>query len=448
MKTISLTRGLDIPLSGNPEPIIRAGNPIRQVALIGDDYIDMKPTMLVKVDDQVTLGQQLFTDKKNPGVVFTSPGCGRIVSINRGARRAFESVVIELNGEDAVTFCEPADASANPAPQAIRDVLIESGLWTAFRTRPYGKIPTIASDPVSLFITATNSSPLTADPQIIINEYQTEYQRGLKIIRQLVSVPIHYCSGSNPLIPCEELDGIEYWSFAGPHPAGLPSTHIHFIDPVHENKTVWQIGYQDVIAIGHLFLTGQLPTERIIALAGAGVIKPSLVKTRIGAWLPGLCRRELSLDELRIISGSVLSGRESRDNFAFLGRYHDQVSVIEESSGRSILNWLLPGKGRFSIRPIFAAAYMKKQLFPMKTALWGGKRAIYPLGTYDEVMPLDIIATSLLKAISVGDTEKSKALGALELIEEDLGLCGFVCPGKNEFGPVLRQVLTAIELGG
>ncbi len=448
MKTFSLTKGLDIPISGSPEPKIRPGNPIRQVAVLGDDYIGMKPTMLVAPGDSVTLGQELFTDKKNPGVIFTSPGCGKVVSINRGERRAFESIVIELDGEEAITFCDPVDKPEGLSPQAIRDLLIQSGLWTAFRTRPYGKTPAIDSAPVSLFITVTDSSPLAADPQIIINEYQAQYQLGLKILRQLVTVPIHYCTGTNTVQPFETVDGLEYWLFQGPHPAGLPSTHIHFIDPVHENKIVWQIGYQDVIGIGHLFLTGQLPTERIIALAGAGVIQPSLVKTRIGASLVELCRRELSLEELRIISGSVLSGREAKGNFAFLGRYHNQVSVIENSSGRSIFNWLLPGKGRFSIRPVFASAYLKKQKFPMNTALWGGKRAIYPLGTYDEVMPLDIIATSLLKSISVGDTEKSKALGALELIEDDLGLCGFVCPGKNEFGPVLRKVLTAIELGG
>ncbi len=448
MKTFLLTKGLDIPISGGPEQKIRQGNPVRQVALLGEDYIGMKPTMLVNPGDRVTLGQQLFTDKKNPGVVFTSPGCGTVVSINRGERRKFESLVIALDGEEAVTFCAPTEHPEKMESQAIRDLLIRSGLWTSLRTRPYGKTPAINSEPVSLFITATDSSPLAAEPQIIIKEYQAQYQLGLKILRRLVTVPIHYCTWANTLQPFEEVDGLEYWSFQGPHPAGLPSTHIHFIDPVHENKTVWQIGYQDVIGIGHLFLTGHLPTERIVALAGAGVIQPSLVQTRIGASLVDLCRRELSLEELRVISGSVLSGRESKGNLAFLGRYHDQVSVIEESSGRSLLNWLLPGKGRYSTRPIFASAYLKKVYFPMNTALWGGQRAIYPLGTYDEVMPLDIIATSLLKSISVGDTEKSKALGALELVEDDLALCGFVCPGKNEFGPVLREVLTAIELDG
>jgi Na+-transporting NADH:ubiquinone oxidoreductase subunit A len=448
MQTISLQKGLDIPISGSPEQKIRQGNPVRQVAIIGDDYIDMKPTMLVNPGDRVTLGQKLFTDKKNDGVIFTSPGCGTVNSINRGERRKFESIIIDLDGDEAVTFCDPVEQSEQLEPQTIRELLINSGLWTAFRTRPYGKTPAIDSEPASLFITAMDTSPLTADPRVIIDAYQAALQRGLKILRRLLTCPVHYCTGAEKLLPYEEVDGVNYWSFQGPHPAGLPSTHIHFIDPVHENKTAWHLGYQDVIAIGHLFLTGQLLTERVIALAGPGVIQPSLIKTRIGASLTELLRRELSLDELRIISGSVLSGREARGNFTFLGRFHDQVSVIPDSSGRSIFNWLLPGKGRFSIRPVFASAYIKNVTFPMITALWGGKRAIYPLGTYDEVMPLDIIATSLLKSISVGDTEKPKALGALELIEEDLGLCGFVCPGKNEFGPVLREVLGAIELGG
>jgi len=273
-------------------------------------------------------------------------------------------------------------------------------------------------------------------------------------VRKLVHIPesmsrvrIHYCTGADELVRAEELDGINYYSFQGPHPAGLPSTHIHFIDPVHEEKSVWHIGYQDVIGIGHLFSTGHLLTEKILSLAGPATLKPSLIMTRPGAFLPDLCRQEITLDELRIVSGSVLSGRESTGNFSFLGRYHDQVSVLVDSSGRSFFNWAMPGKDRFSIKPIFTSALKKNLRFPFNTALWGGKRAIFPLDTYDQVMPLDIIATSLLKALTTGDTEKSKDLGCLELIEDDVALCSFVCAGKNEFGAALRQVLTAIELG-
>lgn len=448
MNIIEIKKGLDIPIAGKPEQRIRDGNTVRQVALIGDDYIGMKPTMLVQPGDTVALGQELFTDKKNDGVIFTSPGSGTVHAVNRGAKRKFESVIINLEGDTAISFCE---ANSNPdelAPEYLRDLLVKSGMWTALRSRPYGKTPAIGSEPSSLFITAMDTNPLAADAGVIIDHYGIHFQNGLRALRRMLTCPLHYCFGNRELHPCEQLESVQYWSFQGPHPAGQPSTHIHFIDPVHEGKSVWHIGFQDVAAIGSLLATGTLMTERIIALAGSGAIKPSLLKTRTGASLIDLCRREISLEELRVISGSVLSGRESKDNYAFLGRFHEQVSVIEDSSGRSLFNWLLPGKGRFSFRPVFASAWIKGLSFPMNTALWGGKRAIYPLGTYDEVMPLDIIATSLLKSLAKGDTEKSKALGCLELVEDDLGLCGFVCPGKNEFGDDLRKVLNEIELGG
>lgn len=448
MKTIRIKKGLDIPISGRPEQKVRQGNRVSQVALIGDDYFGMKPTMLVKTGDKVRIGQHLFTDKKNKGVHFCSPGCGTVVSINRGAKRKFETIVIALEGEDSTLFLDPSCQKAQDFnAEEIRCLLVDSGMWTAFRTRPYGKIPPVSTSPASLFITAIETSPLAPDPQTIISISPDEYQLGLTILQKLFDRPIHYCTGAEELLAVEKLGGIEYWKFQGPHPAGLASTHIHYIDPVHEDKTVWHIDYQDVIALGHLFITGHLYTEKIISIAGASVHKPALITTRTGASLPDICEREISDEKLRIVSGSVLSGRTSEGNNTFLGRYHNQVSVLTESNGRSFCNWLMPGANRFSVKPLFLSALRMRLSLPFNTALWGGKRAIYPLGTYDQVMPLDIIATSLLKALDVGDTEKSKDLGCLELIEEDLALCGFVCPGKNEFASALRQVLTAIERG-
>ena len=448
MQSILIRKGLDLPISGRPEQKVRQGNLVNHVALIGDDYIGMKPTMLVSVGDRVKTGQVLFSDKKNKGVLFTSPGCGTVVAINRGAKRKFESLVIELAGEDSVRFLDPSDQMVESiSPEEIRSLLIDSGMWTAFRTRPYGKIPSVDSSPASVFITAIDTSPLAPDPQGIIARLPGEYQLGLRIVRCLFDGPIHYCTGAEKLLAAEEFGTIEQWRFQGPHPAGLPSTHIHFIDPVHEKKTVWHIGYQDVIALGHLFTSGTLHTEKIVSLAGAAVHKPSLIITRVGASLTELCEQENSRENVRILSGSVLSGREATGNYTFLGRYHNQVSLIQESNGRSFCNWLRPGADRFSMKPLFLSALQKHLSLPFNTALWGGQRAIFPLGTYDQVMPLDIIATSLLKALANGDTEKSKDLGCLELIEEDLALCGFVCPGKNEFSTTLRQVLTAIERG-
>lgn len=448
MNSLFIKKGMDLPISGEPVQEVRQSEPIKHVALVGDDYIGMKPTMFVKQDDWVRTGQPLFSDKKNEGVHFCAPGCGRVVAINRGAKRKFESLVIELSGDESIHFFEPSMESATDMDAArIKDILLESGMWSSFRTRPYGKIPAVDTTPASLFITAMDTSPLAANPRVVISRNQKPYQLALQILRNFLRVPIHYCCETTDLMAAEKLDGVTYYTIKGPHPAGLASTHIHFIDPVHEEKTVWHIDYQEIIALGKLFTTGMLATERIVSLAGSMVLKPGLVNTRIGASLEELCDGELLDGKLRILSGSVLCGRKAEGMVSFLGKYHNQVSVIEDSSGRSFLNWLSPGSKRFSIIPLFTSALQKRLRLPFSTALWGGKRAIYPLGTYEQVMPLDIIATSLLKAISLGDTEKSKDLGCLELIEEDLALCSFVCPGKNEFGQSLRQVLTAIERG-
>lgn len=449
MKHFDIKKGLDLPITGAPASTIRPGSPVSQVAIVGDDSIGMKPTMEVNVGDMVKTGQLLFTDKKSPGIKYTAPGCGKVIAINRGKKRKFESLIIELNGEDSVSFMKnPAQPLEYYSNEQIITALIDSGLWTSFRTRPYGKVPAIGTTPVSLFITAIDSEPLSPNPEIIIKRSGEDYKSGLHILKKILDIPFHYCTENREILNHELAEGLTYWSFTGPHPSGLPSTHIHLIDPVHENKTVWQIGYQDIIAIGYLFRTGELMTERIISLAGPGVKEPSLVETRTGADLEELCRGELIDDTLRIISGSALSGRTATDVHGFLGRYHNQVTVLPDNSGRSIFNWAMPGSDRFSVKPVFISALNKMLKLPMNTATWGGKRALYPLGTYEDVMPLDIIPIYLLKALEVDDSEKSKTLGCLELIEEDLALCSFTCPGKGEFGENLRNVLTTIELEG
>lgn len=303
--------------------------------------------------------------------------------------------------------------------------------------------------PASLFVTAIDTAPLAPDPQIILAEHRADFSLGLNILHHFLAVPLNLCVAEN--FEAEEIDTeqLNLFSFSGPHPAGLPSTHIHFIDPVHAEKEVWHICYQDVISIGHLFRTGRISTERIISLTGPGVSNPILARTRIGASIPELCQGVLSAAaDYRILSGSVLDGRHAIGPHAYLGRYHRQVSVIPEGSGRGFLSWFMPGKDRFSVTRLFLSSFLPEKKFPMNCAVWGGKRAIFPLGTYEKVMPLDIVAISLLKSLAVGDIEKSEALGCLELVEEDLALCSFVCPGKNNYGPMLRNILNIMEKEG
>lgn len=448
MKTIHLKKGLDVPITGAPKQIPRNGTAISTVALMGDDYIGMKPTMEVKEGEQVKTGQLLFTDKRNEGVKYTSPATGKIVSINRGEKRKFESLVIELQADEYISFLNPKKQTATSLTSTeITSILIDSGLWTSFIARPFGKTPDITSSPSALFITETDSRPLAPSPSVVIEQNPKDYEKGLEILEKFVNCPIYLCCTSQN-VKVEIPEQIENVCFQGPHPSGLASTHIHFLRPATEKRTLWHIDYQDVIAIGHLFQTGQLKTDKIISLAGPGVLNPQLIKARNGANILELCKGELVTDPCRIISGSILDGRKVDTTQPFLGRYHNQVSVLREDSGRSLFNWVLPGSNRFSVKSIFISAFYKTRKFAMNTALWGGERAIFPVDSYDKVMPLDILPLPLLKAMSSGNTEKATNLGALELIEEDVALLSYVCPGKNDFGPLLRKTLTQIEKEG
>jgi Na+-transporting NADH:ubiquinone oxidoreductase subunit A len=445
---LRITRGLDLPITNAPEQKIYDGPQVRSVALLSADYIGMKPTMAVAIGETVKRGQLLFEDKKNAGVRFTSPVAGKVTEINRGAKRAFHSVVVEADGNDEVSFESYADVTTLTREQVVSN-LSEAGLWTALRTRPFSRIPGLEDKPSSLFITATDTNPLCAEPEVVIGERGDEFRTGVQVLSHLTDGKVFLVSCPGVTLPGEELSGIDDVEVDGPHPAGLPGTHIHLLDPVSESKTVWHIGYQDVIAIGHLFRTGKLDSSRVISLAGPGVKNPRLVRTVVGAAASDLTEGELDAGELRVISGSVLSGRTMEAPNNYLGRYHLQVSALVEGREREFLGWQKPGFDKFSIKRVFASGFFgRDQKYNFTTSTGGSRRAMIPIGMYEDVMPLDILPTFLLRALIVGDTEQATALGALELDEEDLALCTFVCPGKYDYGPILRDNLTTIERDG
>ena len=445
---IRIKRGLDLPITGAPEQRIEAGRPVRSVAVIGFDHHGMKPTMAVQVGDRVKLGQVLFSDKKTPGVVYTAPGAGTVSAIHRGEQRVLQSVVIDLDGDDAIEFerCTDAEIDRLDDP-AVRSKLIDSGLWTALRARPFGKVPAIDAKPHSIFVTAIDTHPLAADPTVVIAEHKDDFARGVRVLARIA--PVFVCHAEGTQMPFSGLANVRTETFAGPHPAGLVGTHIHFLDPVHAEKSVWSLNYQDTIAVGKLFATGRLWTERVVSIAGPMAAKPRLVRTRLGASLDELTAGELKTGKkLRVISGSVFGGRTSRGACAFLGRYHLQVSCLEEGSEREMLHYLRAGANKHSVMNLYISKLSPGRLFDFTTSTNGSPRAMVPIGNYEEVMPLDILPTQLLRALIVGDTDMAQKLGCLELDEEDLALCSYVCAGKYEYGPILRDNLTRIEKEG
>ena len=465
-----IEQGLDLPIPGNPIQVIRGTSPCTRVAVVADDYPGMKPRMHVAEGDTVKRGQLLFEDRKSPGVRHTAPAAGRVLAIHRGERRALQAVVIELSdgeragspGDDEFATFE-SHTGADPASLSgdqLRALLVESGLWTALRARPFSKVPSPDSQADALFINAMDTHPLAPLPEAALGERREDFRLGTILLTRLLDAPTYLCVAEHSelagLFANDKPAALKIEHFAGPHPSGTPGLHIHTLRPVNRERCVWHIGYQDVAAVGALARTGRLDVTRVISIAGPSVADPRLETSRIGACVSEAIAADLAAasaagdgKELRAISGSVLSGKRIHGEvFDFLGRYERQISLLEEDREHVFLGWLSPGPDLFSVANIYWSKIFKPKRFRFTTNTNGSQRAMVPIGQYEKVMPMDLMPTFLLRALIVGDTERAEALGVLELDEEDLALCTYVCPGKVNYGPILRKNLELIEKEG
>ncbi len=449
VERFEISKGLTIPIEGEPEQKIDIKN-VGQVGIVADDYPGLRPTMLVSEGDEVKLGQPVMLDKQNEGVVFTSPAGGRVNAIHRGAKRRFLSIVIDVASTEAKQQFDKFDPSqvARLDRELIRKQIAESGLWTSFRTRPFSKVASLQAVPQAIFVNAMDTNPLAAAPGPIIRDSKEDFAVGVAAIGRLTDGNVFLCRAMGEETPGDGIDKVRIAEFGGPHPAGLVGTHMHFLKPANAANVNWHVNYQDVIAIGRLFVTGQVDASRVVSLGGPVVDKPRLLRSRLGASLAQLVAGELRSQENRIVSGSVLCGRKLESPCDFLGRYHLQISCLAEGNRRELLGWQMPGFDKFSITKAFAAAWSAPRKFPLTTSTEGSERAMVPIGTYEKVVPLDILPTLLLRALIVKDTVRAQELGCLELDPEDLALCTFVCPGKYEYGDILRDNLLSIEKEG
>jgi Na+-transporting NADH:ubiquinone oxidoreductase subunit A len=458
-----IEKGLDLPIPGKPLQVVRGESAVTHVAVLADDFPGMKARMHVAEGEAVKRGQTIFEDRKIPGVVHTAPGAGRIVGIHRGNKRALHSVVIELSEaerrgdptpEEFTTFENYTGASAETlSGDQIRALLVESGLWTALRERPFSKVPPPEGEAEALFITATDTDPLAPLPDVVLQDRMDDFALGARLVAKLTKGPTYLCVSEHSEIANHAPETVRVESFAGPHPAGTVGLHIHLLRPVNREHKVWHIGYQDVAAVGRLFSTGRLDVSRVISIAGPNVEHPRLERTRIGARVSEIVHSDIERTgdsaEIRAISGSVLSGKRTHgEAFDFMGRYDRQISLLEEDRENVFFGWLTPGRNLFSITGIYLSKIFKPDRFRFTTTTNGSPRAMVPIGLYERVMPMDILPTFLLRALIVGDIERAEQLGVLELDEEDLALCTYVCSGKTNYGPLLRSNLDMIEKEG
>ena len=453
----TIRKGLRLPVTGEPDQAIGPARMTRRVALLADDYIGLRPTMHVSEGDDVRRGEFLFEDKKRPGVRFTSPAAGTVEAVNRGERRSFRSIVIALGreeqeGRDGASVRFSSFSGRHPiglGGDGVRELLLESGLWPAIRARPFGRVPDPSVRPHSIFVTAIDTEPLAPRVEVVLDGAHGPFENGLKALAQMTDGVVYVCTAPDGRVPVPAGDRFRREEFAGVHPAGTAGLHIHRLDPVSRDKQVWYVGYQDVAAIGRLFETGELAVDRVVALAGPALSRPRLVRTRLGAAVADVLADESIDDGVRVVSGSLLAGRPASGAVTgYLGRYHRQICLLREGRERELLGWLRPGLRKYSVSRSFLSTLWRGRRFPFTTSTNGSLRAIVPIGLYERVMPMDLLPTPLLRALVMHDVERAEELGCLELEEDDLALCSFVCPSKLDYGAALRRVLTTLEAEG
>lgn len=435
-----IAKGLDIPLAGAPVQDAVHDVAAGHVGWVAADYPGLKASVLVEPGARVMPGTPLVADKRDPSLLHRAAVAGTVVAVHRGERRKLLSIVIARDaGAQAALPVPPVLAS-----DAVRGLLQASGLWTALRTRPYSRVPLPSAAPHALFVTAMDTRPHAPDAARIVAARADDFARGVRALTLLCPGATYVCiaEGSGIAVP-EPASRAE---FAGPHPAGTPGVHIATLAPASGARPAWHIGYQDVIAIGHLLATGEIDPLRVIALAGPGTARPRLVRLPLGASLAEITRDERAPGEQRVVSGSALDGRApDGDSEGYLGRYHLQVTLLPEGRQRQLFGWIAPGRDKFSALRVVLGAWSRRRALPLTTSTNGSPRAMVPVGAYERVMPFDVLPTHLLRALLTKDDEAAEALGALELDEEDVALCTFVCPGKIEYGPLLRGALERID---
>ena len=440
-----IARGLDIPLAGAPsQDAIERSPPIAHVGWVAADYPGLKASVLVEPGARVLRGSPLVADKRDASIVHTAPAAGVIAAVHRGERRKLLSIVIAVDGQaqEQVPLAVPATVDA----AGVRALLLRSGLWTALRTRPFSRVPDAGATPHALFVTAMDTRPHAPAVAPIVNARAEAFARGVRALALLCPGTTYVCTAAGADIAVPDAPNVQRAEFAGPHPAGNAGLHIATLAPASLARPAWHIGYQDVVAVGNLLLTGELDAMRVVTLAGPGALRPRLVQLPLGASLAEATQGARAPGEQRVISGSALDGRSAGgESDGYLGRHHLQVTLLPEGRKRELFGWIAPGRDKFSALGVVLGAWSRRRGLHLTTSSNGSPRAMVPVGAYERVMPFDMLPTHLLRALLTKDDEAAEALGALELDEEDLALCTFVCPGKIEFGPLLRGTLERIE---
>ncbi len=439
MKAINIRRGLNLPLQGEALRTTETVADPDHYSLSPLDFSGLQFRLLVKQGDHVLAGTPLLQDKRDERLTLPSPVSGEVEDIIRGEKRALQEIRIRNDRQyEGLMFTEVN--TARSTREGVRDLLLRSGMWSFFRQRPYDIIPLPDAVVRDIYISAFDSSPLAPDYAYILQHDLEHLQAGLDALQLLTEGQVHLSLNAdhpnNSIF--EPLKNIERHYFRGPHPAGNVGVQIHHTRPINKGEIVFTLNIQDVAAIGKLMRVGRPDFSRVIAITGSEAANLRYVRTWPGAPVRSLVEPKNHGNEIRIISGNVLTGRTTHSN-GFLGFYHHQLCLIPEGNYHKFLGWTTPGLRTFSVSRTFLSKILGVRTLKIHTNIQGGPRAFVVSGQYEKVFPFDIYPVYLLKAILAQDIDKMEALGIYEVVPEDFALCDVVCTSKMETQEMVRQ---------
>lgn len=435
-----IRKGLDLKMAGEATDKV-LDNVLSDIVFVRpSDFRWLKPKLMVQPGNRVEIGTPLFCEKQDERIVVVSPVAGTVKEIVRGEKRVIEAITIARDADApvqaSVAFDQPVDG------RSMRELLLRHGLWPCLRQRPFAVIPNPDALPKSVFVPCFDSNPLAPDYNVLLRGKEECFLKGLQVLQMAAEgAPMHLCmrkGADNALF--ERVDNVEKHYFSGPHPAGNVGTHIHLVDPIDKGDTVWFIHPQEVARIGQIFAEHILQFGKTAALTGPELKGTGYFTTVYGADLSALLADNLRQERVRVISGSVLSGRLCSD-VPLLGFYDQQMTVIAEGGQREILGWLLPGLKKWSLSRTFLAWLTPKRTYGVDTSLHGGRRAFMMTDVYDKVFPLDLMPLQLLKACEIKDIEQMESLGIYEVDSEDFALCELVCPSKKDCQRIVEEAM-------
>ena len=450
--TITIRKGLDIPMDGAAELRLTDARSISTYAVKPTDFVGLTPRLVVEEGDTVNAGDALFVDKHDERIRFTSPVDGKVKAIVRGEKRKLLEVVVERGPEShSAVFDIPKTADE------LKATLLQCGLWTMLRQRPFGIVAKPDDKPKAIFVSAFVSAPLAPDYDFALQGKEMFFAKGIEALSALTDGKVHVCFRPNQKL-AEQLTSSNASHFSiinsqlsihfikGPHPAGNIGTQIAHIDPINKGEIVWTMNAQDVAVLGELVTTGVYRPEKVVAVAGPQLNGPHYYRIIAGACMEPIVAAQISNTEndtthYRVISGNVLSGTPIAAN-GFISAYDSLISLLPEGDYYDFMGWLMPGFRKFSFSRTFLSGFTPKLMkWKHDTNLHGEERPFVVTGSFEKVFPFDIYPLQLIKACIVGDLDLMENLGIYEVEPEDFALCEYIDTSKTDIQAIIRNGL-------